>query len=265
MDLIAAPILLAISFTIVYFLFNFFHIIAAGIFQIRVERFGVFLSLFSIKLQKFKRNHILYTLGLIPITSFVAASGMSKEVLDQENRAVEPYMYVAKPMHERLLFKMLPLVLLFLTYALSIYFINLNNSYESNVEILNSIYSNLYHFFIGENDASQTITNWRQIAFKNNIFAICIAIITIYSTVMISLQLFFELLAQKIKESHVIIQTIAMWIVSAWICYKMIILFFSIYSFTESILVLLTFLATSYVVSFLFFRMIKIMPKNRYF
>lgn len=237
---------LALGIFLVFFLHNIFYTISAKVFKIRVELFEIFTSVSSNSLFQFKKNHTTYKLGYLPIASSVAISGISREQLDFKNLTTEPYMYIAKPFPSRLMFRLLPLILLSVLCLISVIFINIENEFTTNFKTIFIILENLFNFLIGIDDTTNAMKNWDLIFTKNNITPISIIIMSIYISMYAIILLIIHFITGKTTSILYAITNVILFIITIWFTYKMISLFIAFHSFQEILVSIGIFLITIY-------------------
>lgn len=98
-----AQMLLGLS--ILVFLHELGHFVAARAFKIRVEKFYIFFDAWGKKLFSFKKGDTEYGVGWLPLGGYVKITGMVDESLDtnQLSTAPEPYEFRSKPAWQRLI------------------------------------------------------------------------------------------------------------------------------------------------------------------
>ena len=99
MDLLIQIAQLILALTILVFIHELGHFLAARAFGIRVEKFYIFFDAWEKKLYSFKRGHTEYGIGWLPLGGYVKIAGMIDESLDKEqlNRPAEPWEFRSKP------------------------------------------------------------------------------------------------------------------------------------------------------------------------
>ena len=114
---------LILCFSILIFLHEGGHFLAAKLFKVRVERFCLFFDpWFSIFKFKPKRSDTTYALGWLPLGGYVKIAGMIDESMDTEQMKapVKPWEFRAKPAWQRLIIMVAGVVVNFIV-ALIIY------------------------------------------------------------------------------------------------------------------------------------------------
>lgn len=263
MDILTIPVYFGISFVIVIFLFNIFHVVLANGFGVRVEKFGILFTIASKYFLKFKRNYTEYSLGWIPTGGYVKISGMFDDNLDDEPVKVEDYMLSSKSPIIRFICKVGAPILLLIPFIISAIFINSNTSINENLNVLNDVISNLYQFITGTIDSTQANTNWNTIAASNSVFPIILCMVSLFTAFASTYMQFLNMIAQKIQVLHTII-SIAMLILYVYIFYKVGSLYFSLHTVTDAFVFMFKFLAITYALSFILMLLIKYLPKNKY-
>ncbi|MBR1889026.1 MAG: RIP metalloprotease RseP [Alloprevotella sp.] len=133
----AAQLVLCLS--ILVFLHEGGHFLAAKVFKIRVEKFALFFDpWFSLFKWKPKKSDTTYTLGWLPLGGYVKIAGMVDESMDtkQLEAPVQPWEFRAKPAWQRLIV-MLAGVFVNFVVALLIYAVILFTWGETYVPIEN--------------------------------------------------------------------------------------------------------------------------------
>lgn len=102
MDIVVKILQFILSFSLLVFVHELGHFIAARIFGMRVEKFYIF---FNPALFKFKIGETEYGIGMIPFGGYCKISGMVDESMDTEFTDNEPkeYEFRAKPAWQRLI------------------------------------------------------------------------------------------------------------------------------------------------------------------
>lgn len=114
---------LILCFSILIFLHEGGHFLAAKLFKVRVERFCLFFDpWFSIFKFRPKRSDTTYALGWLPLGGYVKIAGMIDESMDTEQMKapVKPWEFRAKPAWQRLIIMVAGVVVNFIV-ALIIY------------------------------------------------------------------------------------------------------------------------------------------------
>ena len=263
MDLITTAVYFGIAVTIVMFLFNIFHCVLASIFGVRVETFGILFTFANKYFIRFKRNHTEYNLGWIPTGGFVKISGMFEDNLDSEPVKTEDYMLSSKSPIVRFICTAGAPILLLIPFIISAIFIDSNGSLNDGFQVLNNVIYNIYQYLIGAIDSIQTEANWNAIAATYNVFPIVLCLMTLFTAFTSIATLLSNTISEKIKAFYVI-SSIALLVFYLYICYKIVVLYFSLYSYTDGLLTLLKFVVPIYIISFVLMLLIKILPKNKY-
>ena len=97
---------LILCFSILIFLHEGGHFLAARLFKIRVEKFALFFDpWFSLFKFKPKKSDTTYVLGWLPLGGYVKIAGMIDESMDKEQmqQPVQPWEFRAKPAWQRLI------------------------------------------------------------------------------------------------------------------------------------------------------------------
>jgi len=263
MDFLTTAIYFGIAAALVMFLFNIFHCVLAGIFGVRVEKFGMLMSISNAAFLKFKRNHTEFALGFIPTGSFVKISGMHDENLDDEPVKIEAYMLSSKSPIVRFICMAGTPFLLFILFIICANFIDSNNSLTADFNVLNDVIYNIYQYVIGGIDIAQTATNWHAIAVAYNEFPIILCLMTLFTAFTSITTLLSNTISQKIPSLQIALHVVTL-IFYLFICYKIVVLYFSLYGFTDGLLTLLKFAVMVYILSLILMLLIKILPKNKF-
>ncbi|GHV35688.1 zinc metalloprotease [Bacteroidia bacterium] len=96
---------LILGFSILIFLHELGHFLAAKAFGIRVDKFFLFFDAFKFKLFSFKIGETEFGMGWLPFGGYCKISGMVDESFDKEQLKSEPqsYEYRSKPAWQRLI------------------------------------------------------------------------------------------------------------------------------------------------------------------
>ncbi len=81
---------LVLSLTLLVFIHELGHFLAARMFGVRVEKFFIFFDAWGKKLFSFKRGETEYGIGWLPLGGYVKIVGMVDESLDREQLKAEP-------------------------------------------------------------------------------------------------------------------------------------------------------------------------------
>ena len=81
---------LVLSLTLLVFIHELGHFLAARMFGVRVEKFFIFFDAWGKKLFSFKRGETEYGIGWLPLGGYVKIVGMIDESLDKEQLKSEP-------------------------------------------------------------------------------------------------------------------------------------------------------------------------------
>lgn len=84
---------LVLSLTILVFIHELGHFLAARMFGVRVEKFFIFFDAWGKKLFSIKRGDTEYGIGWLPLGGYVKIVGMIDESLDKEQMKSEPQPY----------------------------------------------------------------------------------------------------------------------------------------------------------------------------
>ncbi|HRX23777.1 MAG TPA: RIP metalloprotease RseP [Chitinophagales bacterium] len=84
---------LILSLTILVFIHELGHFLAARMFGVRVEKFFIFFDAWGKKLFSFKRGDTEYGIGWLPLGGYVKIVGMIDESMDKEQMKGEPQPY----------------------------------------------------------------------------------------------------------------------------------------------------------------------------
>ncbi|MBC8755223.1 site-2 protease family protein [Kordia sp. YSTF-M3] len=263
MDLLTIPVYFGIAAVIIMFLFNIFHYSFASIFGVRVETFGMFITIGNTYFLKFKRNHTDYTLGWIPTTGFVKISGMFDDNIDGEPVKEEDYMLSSKTPFVRFICTVGAPLLLLIPFVVSAMFIDPNGSLNANFNVLNDVIYNLYQLVIGTIESVEAHENWNAIANTYAVFPIILCIMSLFTAFVSITTLLTNSIGQKIEAFNVI-GSIGLLILYLYILYKIGSLYFSVHNFTDALFSFVQFIITTYIISFVLMLLIKILPKNKY-
>jgi len=96
---------LLLGLSILVFVHELGHYLAARAFGMRIEKFYIFFDFGKTKLFSFKRGDTEYGLGWFPLGGYVKISGMIDESLDKEalKQAPQPWEFRSKPTWQRLI------------------------------------------------------------------------------------------------------------------------------------------------------------------
>jgi hypothetical protein len=263
MDLLTTPVYFGIAAVIIMFLFNIFHYSFASIFGVRVETFGMFITIGDTHFLKFKRNNTEYTLGWIPTTGFVKISGMFDDNVGNEPIKEEDYMLSSKTPFVRFICTVGAPLLLLIPFIISATFVDQNGSLTADFQVLNNVINNLYQYTIGSIDSTQAHANWNAIANTYAVFPIILCIMSLFTAFVSITTLLTNSIGQKIEAFNVI-GSIGLLILYLYILYKIGSLYFSAHSFTDALFSFVQFIITTYIISFVLMLLIKILPKNKY-
>lgn len=96
---------LILALSLLVFIHELGHFLAAKAFGMKVEKFFIFIDAWGGKLFSFKRGETEYGFGWLPFGGYVKISGMIDESMDKEQlkRDPEPWEFRAKPAWQRLI------------------------------------------------------------------------------------------------------------------------------------------------------------------
>ena len=96
---------LILGLSILVFIHELGHYMAARAFNIRVEKFYLFFDAWGIKLFKFKKGDTEYGIGWLPFGGYVKIAGMIDESMDKEQmkQPPQPWEFRSKPAWQRLI------------------------------------------------------------------------------------------------------------------------------------------------------------------
>jgi regulator of sigma E protease len=96
---------LILGLSILVFIHELGHYMAARAFNIRVEKFYLFFDAWGIKLFKFKKGDTEYGIGWLPFGGYVKIAGMIDESMDKEamKQPPQPWEFRTKPAWQRLI------------------------------------------------------------------------------------------------------------------------------------------------------------------
>jgi membrane-associated protease RseP (regulator of RpoE activity) len=264
MDLNTAAIYFGISLVIVMFLFNIFHCILAGIFGVRIEKFSLLTTFGNAYLIKFKRHHTQYTLGWIPTGSYVKISGMIDERFDtNEPLKIEEYMLLSKHLIVSIICTFWAPALLVVPFIISAFFIIPDGSLNEGFQILIEVIDNIYQYISGTIDSIQVETNWNTITNTANIFPIILCLLTLFMAVSSTITAVISNISLQTVNALVLLNVVFL-LCYVYILYKLGVLYFSKYDFTDGLTDILKFLVPVYIFSLVIIFLIKVLPKNKY-
>ena len=81
---------LILALTILVFIHELGHFLAARMFGVRVEKFYIFFDAWGKKIWSFKRGDTEYGIGWLPLGGYVKIAGMVDESLDKEAMKLPP-------------------------------------------------------------------------------------------------------------------------------------------------------------------------------
>ncbi len=96
---------LILGLSILVFVHELGHFLAARAFKIRVEKFYLFFDAWNFKLFKFKKGDTEYGIGWLPLGGYVKIAGMIDESMDKEQlkQPPQPWEFRSKPAWQRLI------------------------------------------------------------------------------------------------------------------------------------------------------------------
>jgi len=96
---------LILGLSILVFIHELGHYLAARAFKIRVEKFYLFFDAWNFKLFKFKKGDTEYGIGWLPFGGYVKIAGMVDESMDKEQmkQPPQPWEFRSKPAWQRLI------------------------------------------------------------------------------------------------------------------------------------------------------------------
>ena len=96
---------LILGLSILVFIHELGHFMAARAFGIRVEKFYLFFDAWGVKLFKFKKGDTEYGIGWLPLGGYVKIAGMIDESMDKEQmkQPPQPWEFRSKPAWQRLI------------------------------------------------------------------------------------------------------------------------------------------------------------------
>lgn len=99
MDVVIQIAQLILALTILVFIHELGHFMAARMFGIRVEKFFIFFDAYGKKLWSFKRGDTEYGIGWLPLGGYVKIAGMIDESMDKDamKKPAEPWELRSKP------------------------------------------------------------------------------------------------------------------------------------------------------------------------
>src|SRR3972149_4657801 len=114
---------LLLGLSILVFIHELGHFLAAKAFGMKVDKFYIFFDFGKVKLFSFKRGDTEYGIGWFPLGGYVKIAGMIDESMDKEQLKLppQPWEFRSKPAWQRLIIMVggvvVNLVLGFLIYA----------------------------------------------------------------------------------------------------------------------------------------------------
>ena len=99
MDVVIQIAQLILALTILVFIYELGHFMAARMFGIRVEKFFIFFDAYGKKLWSIKRGDTEYGIGWLPLGGYVKIAGMIDESMDKDamKKPAEPWELRSKP------------------------------------------------------------------------------------------------------------------------------------------------------------------------
>ncbi len=96
---------LILGLSLLVFIHELGHYLAARAFKIRVEKFYLFFDAWNVKLFKFKKGDTEYGIGWLPLGGYVKIAGMIDESMDKEQlkQPPQPWEFRSKPAWQRLI------------------------------------------------------------------------------------------------------------------------------------------------------------------
>lgn len=96
---------LVLGLSLLVFVHELGHFLAARAFKIRVEKFYLFFDAWKFKIFKFKRGDTEYGIGWLPLGGYVKIAGMIDESMDKEQmkQPPQPWEFRSKPAWQRLI------------------------------------------------------------------------------------------------------------------------------------------------------------------
>lgn len=153
---------LILSLTILVFLHELGHYLAARAFGIRVEKFYIFFDAFNVKLISFKRGGTEYGIGWLPLGGYVKIAGMIDESMDKEQmkRPAQPDEFRSKPAWQRFIVMVAGIVMniIFGVIFMSVYLGGFQQTYTP-VEAVNQdgIYATEFGRDLGFQDGDELV------------------------------------------------------------------------------------------------------------
>lgn len=134
---------LLLGLSIIVFIHELGHFLAAKLYKVRVEKFYLFFDLFGKKLFSFKKNGTEFGIGWFPLGGYVKMSGMVDESMDTEQLAEEPkeWEYRSKPAWQRLIILSAGVILNFILGFVLLSCLAFDGVYIPNSELKNGIYA----------------------------------------------------------------------------------------------------------------------------
>lgn len=136
---------LILGLSILVFIHELGHYMAARAFKIRVEKFYLFFDAWGFKLFKFKKGDTEYGIGWLPLGGYVKIAGMVDESMDKEQmkQPPQPWEFRSKPAWQRLIV-MVAGVVMNLILGMIIFtaiILHYEKEYVPNSAVTNGIYA----------------------------------------------------------------------------------------------------------------------------
>ncbi len=132
---------LILALTILVFIHELGHFLAARMFGVRVEKFYIFFDAWGKKIWSFKRGDTEYGIGWLPLGGYVKIAGMIDESMDKEQMKSEPQAWElrSKPNWQKFIVMIAGIVMnVILGIILYIFIHNHYSGYYTPVESINS-------------------------------------------------------------------------------------------------------------------------------
>jgi regulator of sigma E protease len=136
---------LILGLSILVFIHELGHFLAARAFKIRVEKFYLFFDAWKFKIFKFKKGDTEYGIGWLPLGGYVKIAGMIDESMDKEQlkQPPQPWEFRSKPAWQRLIV-MLAGVFMNLILGMIIFtgvILHYEKEYLPSDQVVNGIYA----------------------------------------------------------------------------------------------------------------------------
>lgn len=136
---------LILGLSILVFIHELGHFLAARAFGIRVEKFYLFFDAWNFKFFKFKKGDTEYGIGWLPLGGYVKIAGMVDESMDKEQmkQPAQPWEFRSKPAWQRLIV-MIAGVVMNLILGMIIFtgvILHYEKEYLPNEQVTNGIYA----------------------------------------------------------------------------------------------------------------------------